>query len=145
MKKQKLHSSETKPSRDTNWQKQCINEATGKMMQLTLTHQQRIDIIHLSVNHGMSYREISNYRLIPFSTVRQTIQEFKKTERTNKLHTHSTKVKLLSDHAQYKNALRARRKLIRQRIRQAGGDKSRPNKEKKTRKIMINLEMMVSE
>lgn len=61
------------------------------MLQETLTHQQRIDAIYLSTVHEMSYREISEYRMIPFSTVRLIIQDFKKTSRTNKFHTYSMK------------------------------------------------------
>ena len=43
---------------------------SSKVMQETLTHQQRIEIIYLSVVHEYSLRGISQFLHVPFSTVR---------------------------------------------------------------------------
>ena len=100
------------PVRNSLLQKQVVNEESGKLLQLTLSHQQRIDVIYLSQVHGLSYRTIANYRLIPFSTVRQTVQEYKKSTRTNKMHTHSTKLKLIGDRFIQERVLARRRQVI---------------------------------
>ena len=43
---------------------------SSKVVQETLTHQQRIEIIYLSVVHNQSLRQISHFVTVPFSTVR---------------------------------------------------------------------------
>lgn len=43
---------------------------SSKVIQETLTHKQRIDIIYLSVVHEQSLRLISQSTEVPFSTVR---------------------------------------------------------------------------
>lgn len=91
---------------------------SGKIVQETLTHQQRIGILHLSQTHQMSLRQVSRCCGIPFSTVRQSIFEYNQTGRTNRLLTRSTKVKLLDDRLKDQFAIAERSKRIAKRRQQ---------------------------
>ena len=113
------------------------------MLQETLTHQQRIDVIHLSLNHGISYRTISEYRKIPFSTVRLIVQEFKKTQRSNKLHTFSMKQKLLRDQEKHQMVHKLRREAIQQR-RNKRLNINRKRSNRQNRNLIVNLDHIFS-
>lgn len=90
----------------------CNFDYSSKVVQETLTHQQRIEIIYLSIVHGQSLRFISQFVEVPFSTVRQAINEYNTSKRTNKLLTRSTKTRLIQDREEYAKIVAKRKQQI---------------------------------
>ena len=58
---------------------------SAKIVQETMTHEKRIEVLYHKNVHNMTLHEISAFADVPYSTLRQAINEFKKTQRTNKL------------------------------------------------------------
>lgn len=85
---------------------------TGKFVQETHKHQNRIDIIYEAIVHNQTYRQIARRLNVPFSTVRLYIQEYRRTGRTNKLMTQTARVRALEQRNNYYQELVPQRKAI---------------------------------
>lgn len=71
------------------------SNATGKRIEETLPHSKRIEIIYLSLVHGISIRKTAAMTQSHYSTVRSVKEAFKSSGRTNKLLTYQSKALIL--------------------------------------------------
>lgn len=69
-------------------------------------------MVYYSVIHNMSLRQIAAIVDIPFSTVRQTINDYLIESRTNHMASATYKAKLLEDKVAYRRVICQRRKRI---------------------------------
>lgn len=69
---------------------------------LIISHQRRIEILHLYTTHSMSIKEIAFQLYMTYSTVRSIIHAYREHGRTNKLLTHNAKFSLLRHHKNHR-------------------------------------------
>ena len=77
-----------------------------------MNHQKRIDIVYYSVIHKLSLRHISRIVDVPFSTVRQTINDYINDNRTNNLVNIAVKAKMLEERSSYQQIMLQRKERI---------------------------------